>query len=305
VARVPKIPKNLHYCFGLSRFRDKPWSLVHYVCVKSAIERIKPERTFLYYAYEPSGPWWELTKPLLQAVKIDPPKEVFGRPVNHPAHRADVIRLQSLDKVGGIYLDVDVFVHRDFDDLLNHSFVIGEQGIGGEFGLGNAVLLAEPAAPFVKRWYAEYRSFRKEHWSEHSVTLPFKLAKQFPDEVTVLPHWAFLWPLPTPEHLTWIFEPGQPPLLPTAYANHLWETVAWDKYLENLTVRSLREQGGHFHDWARPLVTELPDDFGALSPVQRFNAEIRRATEKARKRAGRIKSSIRKIVSTSTDIQTP
>ena len=40
-----------------------------------------------------------------------------------------------------------------FDDLLDNSTVaIGEEGIGGEFGVGNAVILAEPNAPFLRRW---------------------------------------------------------------------------------------------------------------------------------------------------------
>jgi hypothetical protein len=45
-----------HYMFGMARdFGGKPWSLVHHVCVKSAVERIAPERTYLYYEFEPTG----------------------------------------------------------------------------------------------------------------------------------------------------------------------------------------------------------------------------------------------------------
>lgn len=38
--------------------------------------------------------------------------EVFGNPVWHYAHKADVIRLEALKEFGGIYLDVDVLVTR-------------------------------------------------------------------------------------------------------------------------------------------------------------------------------------------------
>ena len=73
------IPKVLHYCFGMAPdFGGKPWSLIHYVGVASAIRHIKPKAAYFYYEYEPSGPWWELTKPLVTPVKIDAPREIFG-----------------------------------------------------------------------------------------------------------------------------------------------------------------------------------------------------------------------------------
>lgn len=267
------IPKVLHYCFGLSsNFGRKPWSLVHYACVKSAIQRIRPEATFLYYDYEPTGPWWELTKPLLETVKVEAPRQIFGRGLKHAAHRADVLRLQKLIEYGGIYLDCDVFVHRDFDDLLDHSFVISRES---ERGLSNAALLAERDAPFARRWYEEYRSFRGEQsWTEHSITLPLRLADQFPREVNVLPQTAFCWPLHFKDHLKWIFESGQPPLSHNAYGNHLWETLTWVDYLEHLTPGRVRSTVSHFHEWVKPFISDLPDDFGAPSLAQKYNAAL-------------------------------
>jgi len=274
---MPKIPKIIHYCFGFSpNFGYKPWSLVHYVCVRSALERLKPDAAHFYYEYEPSGPWWELTKPLLALQKIEAPREIFGRPVEHPAHRADVVRLQKLIEHGGIYLDCDVLVQRSFDDLLDNSFVISQEGVDGALGLSNAVLLSEPATPFVKRWYEEYRSFRgSEFWVEHSVQLPLKLSKHTQWDIKILPHWAFCWPLHYEEHLKWIFEPGQPPISEPVYANHLWETLAWTRYLEHLTPGRVRQTDGHFHEWARPFLAEIPDDFGAPSIADRIRVNVR------------------------------
>ena len=54
-----RIPRVLHYVFFrmASDFGGKRWSLVHYVCLKSAITHIRPERVFFHYEYEPAGPW--------------------------------------------------------------------------------------------------------------------------------------------------------------------------------------------------------------------------------------------------------
>ena len=275
---MPKIPKTLHYFWGMSP-DGKPWSLVHYVCVKSAIERIRPDRTFIYYEYPPSGPWWRKTRAIAQPVRISAPRRVFGRPLNHPAHRADVARLDVLLKQGGIYLDVDVLVHEAFDHLLDHSAVLGQEGVGGEHGLGNAVILAEPGAPFLRRWHEEYRWFRSagrdRFWNEHSISVPSVLAKQHPDEITVLPHTAFYWPLWTDDELPKIFD------APASaergdLANHLWESPAWSRYLENLTPAAVRTRDSSFHRWARPYLAGLPDDYGAPELRDRLEQHLRR-----------------------------
>lgn len=280
-----RIPKIVHYCFGMRWRRDKPWSLVHYVCIKSAITKIQPEKAYLYYEYEPSGPWWELTKPLVERVKIRAPREIFGRPIKDVAHRADVVRLEKLIEYGGIYLDCDVLVHRNFDDLLDNSFVISQQDVNAEqvLSLSNAVLLAEPSAPFAKRWYQEYHSFNGALWDEHSTRLPLKLAGIFPQEVTVLPYTAFCWPSWFKSHLEMIYEPGHAQIENGAYGNHLWEAIAWERYLENLTPLRVRKTASNFSEWVRPLIVDLPDDFAAPSQLRLSYSKIFNQVRRAKK----------------------
>jgi hypothetical protein len=263
---MSRIPRIVHYVFGMAPdFGGKPWSLVHYACVKSAIRWIKPQAIYFYYQFEPSGAWWELTRPLVTPVRIDGPQEIFGNPLQHFAHRADVVRLGKLIEHGGIYLDVDVLVQRSFDDLLDHPMVLGEEGESGTIGIGNAVILAEPKARFLQRWMETYRGFRSRgrdnFWNEHSVQVPFRLAAQYPDEIKVLSHRAFFWPLWSEAHLDWIFDSTASIPLAETYANHLWETLSW-KFLENLTPGAVRGRDTNFHRWVEPYLADLPDDFG-------------------------------------------
>jgi hypothetical protein len=267
-----RIPKILHYVFGMDYdFGGKPWSLVHHVCLRSAIERIKPERVLFHYEYEPKGPWWSLSRELVTPMPIKAPREIFGRPLKHVAHRSDVVRLRKLIEHGGIYLDADVFVQRDFGDLLDHSAVLGKEGEAADFGVANAVILAEPNSKFLIRWLDQYRSFRSlgrdEYWCEHSVKVPAKLAKIHPSEITLLPHTAFFWPLWTEEHLDLIFSSSTPIPLHGTYANHLWETRAW-RFLQNLTPGRVRSKDTNFHLWARRFVSAIPDNYGAPSAIQ-------------------------------------
>jgi Glycosyltransferase sugar-binding region containing DXD motif len=271
--QMPKIPKILHYCFGFSPdFGGKPLSLTHYACIRSAVERLKPDVAYLYYEFEPSGPWWSKVLELVKPVHIKAPREIFGRPVDHPAHRSDVTRLEKLIEHGGIYLDTDVFVHKSFDHLLSNSTVLGREGDEIHNKLCNAVILAEPNAPFLLRWYEEYREFRGRGrgrlWNEHSVQRPAILAQRHPDEITILSNRAFFWPLFLPHDLESIFRSTTELIGEQTLATHLWENKAWRKYLELLTPGKIRRDESNFNRWVRPMVADLDDNFGSLTTRQ-------------------------------------
>ncbi len=225
-------------------------------------------------------------------IQITAPTQIFGRPLTHVAHRADVVRLQKLIEHGGIYLDADVLVQRDFDDLLDYPAVLGREGEEGLWGTANAVILAEPGAEFLKRWLAEYKSFRStgrdEFWNEHSVQVPSRLARQHPTEIRLLSDKAFFWPLWSDDHLNWIFRTDRPIPLEETYANHLWEARAW-KYLEGLTPRHLRSTQNNFSTWSKPLLEGVPDNYGASNLFVR----VRRLGNGLIDKGRRVKSSVR------------
>lgn len=281
------IPKRLHFCFGFSPdFSGKPWGLMHFACVKSAVLRIKPQYASLYYEYEPSGPWWDLTKSLIDIEKIVAPRQIFGRPLMHAAHRADIVRLQQILKHGGIYLDSDVLVVKDFQPLLAGDCVLGTEGIGERSGLCNAVILARENAPFIRRWLESYKSFRSighdAFWNEHSVRIPKQLASDFPNEVTVLDHKAFFWPLWSDEHLKWMFASTKDLNAQDAFAHHLWESYSWIEYLETLSIKRVRRVDTNFHRIVRPLIADLPEQFAAPSWHATSATRIRQTVTKAR-----------------------
>lgn len=114
--------------------------------------------------------------------------------------------------------------------------------------------------------WKSYRSFRStgrdDFWNEHSVQIPFQLAGEHSDEIQTLPHDAFYWPLWHDEHLDWMFNSNDPIPSGGTYANHLWETLAWD-FVADLRPGAVRARNSNFCRWVRPYVADLPDDFGA------------------------------------------
>ncbi len=243
---MPRIPKTLHYCFGLTPdFAARPWSLVHHACVRSAIERIRPDMVRFHYRHEPSGPWWDATRPLVDPVRIG-------------AEVTDALsaRLEPLVDEGGIFLEPDVLVQRNFDPLLEFGTVLGVENVGADARLGTGVILAERGAPFLLRWLESLAG------SGGRQPGAMKLAPQPADGVRILPFTAFHWPLGVEEHLEWVFETTHPIIPPHAFVRRLWLARAWP-YLAGLTPGLVRSRETNACRWLRPFVADLPDNYGA------------------------------------------
>jgi hypothetical protein len=234
------------------------FSLVSYLAIRSAAAVNEPDELTVYYDEKPSGPWWDLASEYItDAIEVDPPRSVGGVPVEHPAHRADLLRLQVLLESGGIYLDLDVLSVRPLAPFRNESFVLGQEGENGCYGLCNGIILAEADSVFGKEWLSgfdpatsRWQGFRSrghdEYWSEMSVKYPAHLATLFPEHITTAPYDAFHWPTWTDEHLEWLFR-GRGDDFPNAYCHHLWQSQSWDGYLKDLTPEYIKRVDTNFN----------------------------------------------------------
>ncbi|KAG0146534.1 hypothetical protein CROQUDRAFT_671048 [Cronartium quercuum f. sp. fusiforme G11] len=256
-----KIPRYLHYVFGMSPdFGGKPFGFIHFAALQSALQILRPEKIFIHYAYLPTGWWFERVLEIEQVklVKVRDVTEIFGRPVEHFAHKADIIRLEALRDYGGIYLDFDVFIVRDFTDLLNEDVVLGQEQSPETklrsstnsktpeiLGVCNAIILAKPFSPFISRWISSYRTFDKTRWADHSASIPWSLALKFPQEVTILGPEAFFYPLWHEDHLwlvhrslDWSFDnSGQ-------LAYHAWSSLSYENELKKYDPDLIHVGGG-------------------------------------------------------------
>lgn len=247
-----KIPRYLHYVFGMSPdFGGKPFGFIHYAALQSALQILRPEKIFIHYAYRPTGWWFDRVTEIEQVVliKVRDVKEIYGRPVEHFAHKADIIRLEALRDHGGIYLDFDVFIVRDFTNLLNEDVVLGQEQSPSSssdiLGVCNAIILSKPFSPFVSRWLSSYKSFDKTRWADHSASVPWLLAQKFPNEVTILGPRAFFYPLwheddlwKVHRSLDWNFDQsGQ-------LAYHAWSSLSYKSELSKLNPERIHITGG-------------------------------------------------------------
>lgn len=249
------IPNILHYIHISEGGRD--WKLHHFLSVKSAIIRSSVDKIYVWVDREPSGQWWEKTKEMVSVEFIEPPTEIFGKSIYQTAHKSDVLRLQILIEYGGIYVDTDTIFVKPFTSLLNNKFVLGQQGVNGSEGLCPAVILSEANSFFAQRWLLGFNeSFGggppgSPTWCTHSVQYPMWLSTQIPDEIKIVNHESFFWPLYHQSHIEMMFEENH--LFPNAFSHHLWESGG-KRYLDELTEDIIRNSNTTFSRLTKELL---------------------------------------------------
>jgi len=249
------IPNILHYVH-LSEGGRK-WKLHHHLSVLSAAKRSGVSKIFLWADKEPEGEWWEKTKPLVEVNYVEPPRSIFNKPITQQAHKSDVIRLQVLLEYGGIYVDTDTIFVKSFSDLLDNKFVLGQQNENGSEGLCPAVILSEKDSVFGEYWLSGFKDTfgggppGSDTWCTHSVYLPHYLSQKLPDQITIMNHLAFFWPLYHDSHMRMFFEDSKK--FTGAYSHHLWESSG-KKYLDELSVELIETTDTSFTNLVKDLL---------------------------------------------------
>lgn len=173
-------------------------SFVSYLAMRAALVSLQPDRLNLHYTdLNDDNEWLRKLHANITLVHHDL-KQEYPKQVEenwHLAHVSDVMRLDILQRDGGIYFDTDIIALRPFDGLLHSpkDTILGNEG-RDRFGLCNGIILGRKGAAFMDRWKASYSSFEVAEWNTHSVILPKKWSLTFPDEICTLTPSAFFWP---------------------------------------------------------------------------------------------------------------
>ncbi|ORX36844.1 hypothetical protein BD324DRAFT_579948 [Kockovaella imperatae] len=246
------IPNIVHYVYGLdpdSTREDFPYYA--YLAMRSALVTLKPEKVLFHCLYEPRGYWWSRVvnwegwvddegqrKGLVEIHRARDVTTIGSHknPVTKFAHKADIIRLEVLLQHGGIYLDIDTFILRSFSkhSLLAYDTVMAMEAAQWDLGdsmdpkgLCNGIIVARKGATFLERWLETYETFNGHKWADHSVHMPWVLAKLYPETITVLSNRAFFWPLWISSHISLVYKSTDYDFEASGQlAYHAWESKA-------------------------------------------------------------------------------
>jgi hypothetical protein len=199
--------------FGLKR-QVEPLHLVHYLALASCLEVVRPDELHIHCHELPFGFYWDLIRPRVELHRVEPIEQItkyaYADASRHYAyaHHADFVRLDVLERWGGLYADIDtLFVRAPGDECWSAPAVIGREadvldGSGHAHGsLSNALLMSTPGGEFVRVWRDRMGGAFDGSWSRHSCLLAHLLAQELPGCVRVEPQRAFHAFEPTPEGL--------------------------------------------------------------------------------------------------------
>jgi hypothetical protein len=259
-------------------FGGKPFGLLHYLAIESARQCNNPDTIYFHYQYEPEGEFWDMAKPHLKLNKIIAPTEIYGNKLYHVAHQSDIVRLEMLRDIGGIYMDLDTISKKPLHEFRTEKFVIGQEFTPQVHfsvlkkimkcftrrslypilnpkisGLCNAIMMSEKNSDFINLWLESYKTFRSkgrdEFWAEHSIIMPLELSKRYPETLCVLGPYHFHYPIYDEKSMDMLFNKTID--FKEAYVHHLWESYTWDIYFKDLTINTIKSTDNSYNIIAR------------------------------------------------------
>ncbi|MBK5275574.1 MAG: hypothetical protein JJE30_11050 [Desulfuromonadales bacterium] len=248
------IPKKFHFIFGLEP-QDLPFHITHYLCLLSCIKVNQPDEVHFYCQHEPFGPYWEIIKHNLILHYVSTIQRLNGYDLNY-AHQSDFLRLELLNRHGGVYADMDtIFVNTLKEEFYRKDFVMGREDIPYPFyGLCNAFMMARSGSEFGNRWLNDIFEAYNGSWNYHSVRLPKELALAHPDLIHIEPQESFYKHMWDEEGISQLYTNIDRNLC-NNYCLHLWNHVAWDEHLANLTEEDIMTRDSTYNLIARSVLS--------------------------------------------------
>jgi hypothetical protein len=207
---VAEIPNIIHYVHILPPAKDGKSSVLefkfrHFLSVYSAYLYVRPDTIYIHtnagpdiiqQAKESSNQW---TRAIANLPSVEfhfeeaPTHTSKGLKIVHFANRADFIRTRVVQKMGGIYIDEDIYLIKNLTGLRRSGFqsVVGRQQ-GGQ--VCNAMFMAMPGSDLVTAFYDLQDSTFDGGWTTHGVELLTRLVAEFSareHEVLIMEQSAF------------------------------------------------------------------------------------------------------------------
>lgn len=223
------IPKIIHFIY----LGGRPICNYHYRCIMSAILYMPSDyRILIHCSEEPvDNDYWNQIKTIsrVEIVKVIAPEEFDGFKLTYIQYKADILRLTILYEYGGIYLDTDMLIIKNFEELFlsNKDFYISRETSDG--GLINSFLATKPKNEFIKLWLEGFKSgLRMNNWAYHiretnKIMLDKNPHYMIKYNIQILPYHHFF-----PVHWTErsVFESKEIyKFKEDTYGCHLWDTI--------------------------------------------------------------------------------
>ena len=246
------IPKIIHVIY----FKESDFQSHHYGCVMSMVKHMPTYTIHLYNDIEPkNNHYWERIKkePTINIIPYKRPHQYDGFDLKHVQYAADVVRLELLYKHGGVYLDLDMLIIKNFETIINtgKDLYISEEGKRGG-GWINSFIACKPKNEFINIWLNSFRTgLRMESWAWHIRDGNKNLVEKHPHyeikyNMEILEH-KYFFPFSWTEREKFINIEEN--LNEEIYGVHLFETILHDVLWNNKYFLHTISEDTYYHDF--------------------------------------------------------
>jgi len=217
------IPNIIHFNYGMKEQKEE-FLFSYLLAIVSAYYVNKPIKIYFHYHYLPYGKWWDACLNYITPNKVPLPEKIKDKDIKHYAHKSDIVRMEALLKYGGIHFDIDTISLRPVKEYLQYDMVMAREK---DYGLCNAVIMANKDSKFLKRWWEIYPDwFIPDGWGEASIVCPRQLSNVMRRDIVILNGKRFF----EPDFNSWcdIFNESSISIPKELLTLHLWENSSYN-----------------------------------------------------------------------------
>jgi hypothetical protein len=228
----------IHFIW-LTQPGSRPFSYINALAVRAAATRHYKDPIIMWCNEIPkNNPNWYMVKDLFEVRPIEMPSEIGGVPLEHVQYKADVLRLQILQKHGGIYLDTDSLLLKGLHPFTDKEMVLARESPDS---IAMSPIICKPNADFVNVWLQRIpQALEVGTWAYHAVNLPVEIAKYHACDIR--PQAEFF---PFDLRHNYLFDDGRADehmqRMGDPYALHVYETY-WAGYLNGVDETYMKKR---------------------------------------------------------------
>lgn len=166
------IPKIIHLIY----FKGRELKIYNYVCLLSILKFMPSYKIYIYNDIEPNNNiYWQKIKNIslekdskIEIIKSKKPIKYDGLDITSLQYAADIKRLEILYKYGGIYLDFDMLIFKNFENLIKDGDIFISYEHSTNKGFINSIIISKKNNEYIKKWLESFKiGLRFDTWAYH------------------------------------------------------------------------------------------------------------------------------------------
>ena len=239
----------IHFIW-LTQVGSRPFSFINALAVLAAASNHLDPIIMWCNEVPKNNPNFDRVRYLFEIRPIEAPEEIGGVPLTQIQYKADVLRLQILQKLGGIYLDTDTLLLKGLHPLMGPEMVLARESSDS---LAMSPIICKPGADFINVWLDRIpKALEVGTWAYHAVNLPVEISQYHACDIR--PQHEFF---PFDLRHNYLFDEGladeHTKRMGDPYALHVYETY-WAGYLEGVNESYMRTRDTLFARLFKDLV---------------------------------------------------